>query len=131
MHATQNLKVLLVDDSAVLKQRIAALIGSVERVQLVGIADTEESAVETAKREAVDVIILDLHLRQGSGFGVMRALAGSAFKPQIIVFTNYDLPEYQKIAAELGATHFLDKSRDFGRVPALLQELVASQALAH
>ena len=128
MQSAQNLKVLLVDDSAVLKQRIAALIGSVEHVQLVGIADTEESAVETAKREAVDVIILDLHLRQGSGFGVMRSLAASALKPRIIVFTNYDLPEYQKIATELGAAYFLDKSRDFGQVPALLQECMLSQA---
>ena len=78
----------------------------------------------------MDVIILDLHLRQGSGFGVMKALARSRLRPHIIIFTNYDLPEYQKIAAELGATYFLDKAQDFGRVPALLQEMLSRRALA-
>ena len=61
------------------------------------------------KREPVDVIILDLHLRQGTGFGVMRTLATTHLKPRIVVLTNNDLPEYKKTAFALGATHYLDK----------------------
>jgi two-component system, OmpR family, response regulator len=121
MQSTQNLKVLLVEDSPVLKERMSALISSLEHVRLVGVADTEASAIEAATRECVDVIILDLHLKQGSGFGVMKALAESGLKPQFVILTNYDLPEYQKIAVTLGAAHFLDKARDFGEVPALLE----------
>ena len=131
MQAGENLKVLLVEDSPVLKERMSTLIGALEHVRLVGVADTQDSAVETAKRESVDVIILDLHLKQGSGFGVMRALADSGLKPQFVILTNYDLPEYQKIAVTLGAAHFLDKARDFGKVPELLRGFFSRQAHAH
>jgi two-component system, OmpR family, response regulator len=79
------------------------------------------------KRGTVDVVILDLHLRQGTGFGVMRTLATTQWQPRIIVLTNYRLPDYREAAFALGATHFLDKARDYGRLPEVLQEI----CLAH
>ena len=83
----------------------------------------EAAALAAVKRDCVDVIILDLHLKQGTGFGVMRALAATPMKPRIIVLTNYDLPEYKNAAIALGATHFLDKARDYGRLPEVLREI--------
>jgi DNA-binding NarL/FixJ family response regulator len=77
------------------------------------------------------VLILDLHLRQGTGFGVMRALSTSALKPRIIVLTNYDLPEYKSAAIALGATHFLDKARDYGRLPEVLREMCDAHLAKH
>jgi two-component system, OmpR family, response regulator len=77
------------------------------------------------------VIILDLHLKEGTGFGVMRAILHSLMKPQIIVLTNYDLPEYKKAAVELGAAHFLDKARDYTKVPQLLQDMRRAQHMNH
>ena len=96
---------------------------------MVGTADTEADAIVAIKREAVDVTIRDLHLRQGTGFGVMRALATAQRKPRIIVMTNNDLLEYKKAALALGATDVLDKARDYGRLPTRLHEICdASQA---
>ena len=43
----------------------------------------------------------------------------------VIVLTNYDLAEYRRAAAALGARHFLDKLRDFDRLPMLLQQIGA------
>jgi DNA-binding NarL/FixJ family response regulator len=77
------------------------------------------------------VIILDLHLKQGTGFGVMRALATTQLKPRIIVLTNYDLPEYKNAAIALGATHFLDKARDYGRLPEVLHEICETHVSKH
>ena len=68
-------------------------------------------------------MILDLHLRLGTGFGVMRVLAATQWQPRIIVLTNYDLGEYKQAALALGATRFLDKARDYGRLPEVLQEI--------
>jgi hypothetical protein len=61
--------------------------------------------------------------QQGTGFGAMRGLANMSLKPHIIVFTNYDLPEYKAVATALGATYFLDKSRDYGCLPDILHEI--------
>jgi len=79
------LRVLLVEDSKVLTERLTEAIRQIPDVELIGTADTEAAALAAVKRDPVDVIILDLHLKQGTGFGVMRALAGTQLKPRIIV----------------------------------------------
>ena len=131
MATTDCLRVLLVEDSTVLTERLSEAIGQIAGVELVATADTESAAIAAAKRESPDVIILDLHLKQGTGFGVMRALATTQQKPRIIVLTNYDLPEYKNAAIALGATHFLDKARDYGRLPELLHEICEAHLLKH
>src|ERR1700756_2715435 len=115
MQVVPSLRVLLVEDSKVLADRLTEAIDRIAEVRLIGAADTEAAALDMVEREPVDVIILDLHLRQGTGFGVMRALSTTEWKPRIIVLTNYDLPEYRKAAFALGATYFLDKVRDHAR----------------
>jgi DNA-binding NarL/FixJ family response regulator len=76
-----------------------------------------------AAKEDVDVIVLDLHLKQGTGFGVMRAQMSVQHKPTIIVLTSYDLPEYKNASLAFGATHFLDKARDFGCLSEILFDI--------
>ena len=127
----QSLRVLLVEDSKVLTERLTEAIRQIADVELVGTADTEAAALAAVKRDSIDVVILDLHLKQGTGFGLMRALASAQSKPRIIVLTNYDLPEYKNAALALGATHFLDKARDYGRLPEVLHEISALHQLQH
>jgi two-component system, OmpR family, response regulator len=123
MSSAPCVRVLLVEDSKVLTERLTEAIDQIADVHLIGTAETEAAALAVVMREPVDVIILDLHLRQGTGFGVMRALATTQLKPRIFVLTNYDLPEYKQAAFALGATHFLDKARDCDRLPDLLLEI--------
>jgi DNA-binding NarL/FixJ family response regulator len=131
MVTAQALRVLLVEDSKVLTERLAEAIRQIPGVELIATADTEAGALAAVKRDPVDVIILDLHLKQGTGFGVMRALAAAQQRPRIIVLTNYDLPEYKNAAIALGATHFLDKARDYGRLPEVLHEISEEHLAKH
>jgi two-component system, OmpR family, response regulator len=123
---SRNLSVLLVEDSRVLAERLRETLLSVPGVQLAGTVDSEADAVALLQRQPVDVVLLDLHLRQGTGFGVLRSIPNDQVrKTVVIVLTNYDLAEYRRAAAALGARHFLDKLRDFERLPLLLQEIGA------
>ncbi len=131
MLMTQSLRVLLVEDSKVLTERLTEALRQIADVELVGTADSEAGALAAFKSRPVDVIILDLHLKQGTGFGVMRALASAQKKPRIIVLTNYDLPEYKNAAIALGASHFLDKARDYGRLPEVLHEICEAHLSKH
>jgi DNA-binding NarL/FixJ family response regulator len=131
MSMAQCLRVLLVEDSKVLTERLTEAIRQIPQVELIATADTEATAVASAQRDSIDVIILDLHLKQGTGFGVMRALATAHLKPRIIVLTNYDLPEYKNAAIALGASHFLDKARDYGRLPEVLHEICEAHLSKH
>jgi two-component system OmpR family response regulator len=120
----RNLSVLLVEDSRLLTDRLREAILSVPGTHLAGTGDNESEAVATLQRTQVDVVLLDIHLRHGTGFGVLRAITDQQFEHVVaIVLTNHDLGEYRRAATELGARHFLDKMRDFDRLPTLLQEI--------
>jgi DNA-binding NarL/FixJ family response regulator len=125
----RNISVLLVEDSRVLAERLRETLLSVPGVQLTASVDCEADAIAALHGQPVDVVVLDLHLRQGTGFGVLRSIpVDQAKKVVVIVLTNYDLAEYRRAAAALGATHFLDKLRDLDRLPYLLQQIGAENS---
>ena len=114
-------RVLIVEDSKVLVERLRETFATLNNVEVVGAVDEEAGAVEAVKGGNVDAIVLDLQLRIGTGFGVVQRLGSE--RPTIIVFTNYVLPEYERRAKDLGIQYFLNKSADYERLPLLLQEL--------
>lgn len=119
----QGIKVLIVEDSSVLAQSMSDAIIEIPEIDLVGVADSEAGAVATIGKRRVDVVLLDLHLRQGSGFGVLRALAAMETKPCIVVLTNHHSEQYARDAVALGAQYFLDKARDFHQLPRILRDI--------
>jgi two-component system OmpR family response regulator len=123
MEARNPLQILLVEDSAVLAERLSELLNHIPGVNLVDTVDNERAAVAIARSQAIDVMILDLHLRQGTGFGVLRALADQPRRTVAVVLTNYALPQYQRAARALGVRYFLDKAREFERIPDVLREI--------
>jgi DNA-binding NarL/FixJ family response regulator len=118
------LRVLLVEDSELLAERLREVLGQIAGVEVVGTVMDESTAVAMARERDIHVLILDLQLKQGTGFGVMRSLG--ADRPAIIVFTNYALPEYRRRAEQLGVEYFLNKSLDFERLPEVIRTLAQS-----
>ena len=115
------LRVLLIEDSSLLAARLAELIRRLPDVDLIDTVDSEAEAISRITAATPDVLILDLHLRTGSGFGVLRALSRRGRqRPKIIILTNFGLPEYRREAETFGVEAFLDKSRDYFRLPSLL-----------
>jgi len=110
-----------------LAARLTELIHRLPDVELVGTVDCEADTLSHVATDAPDVLILDLHLRSGSGFGVLRALSRSGSparrrRPKIVILTNFGLPEYRREAEAFGVEAFLDKSRDYFRLPSLLTD---------
>jgi DNA-binding NarL/FixJ family response regulator len=123
MDAEHPLKVLLVEDSPLLADRLRELLAQIPGVTLTGTVNSENSAVLAIRTGNSDVVILDLHLKQGTGFGVLRSTAADAWRPAVIILTNYALPQYQREARSLGVEYFLDKAREFERIPDVLREI--------
>jgi DNA-binding NarL/FixJ family response regulator len=119
-----TLKVLLVEDSRMLAERLREALATLDNVEVVGTVADESGAVAAVRDKQPDVIILDLQLKEGTGFGVLEQLGET--RPIIIVFTNYMLPEYQRLANSFGVEHFLNKSVDYERLPQLIQEIGAT-----
>jgi DNA-binding NarL/FixJ family response regulator len=128
MNPNRDLNVLLVEDSPVIRGLITDILGDTAGVRLARSVETEDDAVAVVRDGNVDVVILDLQLRAGTGFGVLRALRKMDPRPDVVVFTNFALSTYRETALELGAAHFLDKSRDYDRLPDILATLVEARA---
>lgn len=122
----QAIKLLIVEDSSVLAQSMSDVITEIPEIDVIGVADSEAVALAAIGRRRVDVVLLDLHLREGSGFGVLRALAAMETKPCIVVLTNHHSEQYARDAVALGAQYFLDKARDLDRLPRILREIAHS-----
>jgi DNA-binding NarL/FixJ family response regulator len=123
---SSSLRVLLAEDSSLLAARLGELIRRLPDVELIGTVDCEADTLTHVASDTPDVLILDLHLRSGSGFGVLRALSrarkSSGARPKIVILTNFGLPEYRREAEAFGVEAFLDKSRDYFRLPSLLSD---------
>ncbi len=127
-----SLRVLLVEDSSLLAGRLAELIRRLPDVDLIDTVQTETDALTQINTAVPDVLILDLHLRSGSGFGVLRSLARdkASQRPKVIILTNFGLPEYRREAETFGVEAFLDKSRDYFRLPALLRDFANERSVS-
>jgi DNA-binding NarL/FixJ family response regulator len=123
------LRVLLVEDSKVLAERLTETITENARVELIAQVDSDAAALVVVEREPIDLIVLDLQLKQGTGFGVLRGLAKLSIKPCMMVLTNYDLPVYKGAATAPGAAYFLNKSQDHGLLRGILHDMCESLGL--
>ncbi len=123
-------KLLLVEDSAVLANHLTETIADFPQIDLIKAVDSEASALIEIRKRHIDVVVLDLQLKQGSGFGVLHALGNLQQKPCVIVLTNHDSAPYEQKAISLGARYFLDKARDVQRFPDILREILSDGARA-
>lgn len=97
------------------------LIGALEElapIEVVAIAEDEDSAVDWLFHHQCDLVILDVFLTSGSGVGVLRRAKVLNGKMTLVVLSNYATPVMRRTCLDLGAARVFDKSQE-------LDELVA------
>jgi CheY-like chemotaxis protein len=117
----RDLRVLLVEDSPRIAAMLRDVLESDGGVRVVEVVSDEQSAIRQARLAEIDVMILDLQLSSGTGFGVLSQLRDK--RPVTVVLTNYALPEYRRRALALGAEYFLDKSKDLEKLQDIMTDL--------
>ena len=119
------LSVFIAEDSAALAEILAELVTVEGRIHLIGTAASQDEAIADVLRLQPDVVILDMQLKPGTGFGVLKATRPALKASTFIVYSNYVSPEYRQRSLDLGADYYLDKSRDFAGLVQLLHEISA------
>ena len=119
-----NLKVILVEDSSAIRERIVELLQAIVGVDLVGAYEDATSAISGIRDAAPDVVLLDIKLRCSNGMQVMHHIVQSKIETKVIVLTNYSEPQYRELLLRQGAHAVLDKSNEFHRVKELLLPLI-------
>jgi DNA-binding NtrC family response regulator len=122
----EKTQVFIVEDSVAIQKQLSGILQRLNGVYVIGIADNASEAVERILRRRPQYVILDVHLASGSGLDVLRAVHSVAPCITFIVLTNYPQPQYRaKFLAE-GATHFLDKTREFDQVRQIVSKAKAA-----
>lgn len=97
------IRVLLVDDHAIIREGLRDLIGGRRGMSVVGDAGTAADALRLAAREQPDVVVLDLDLGAESGLELLEGLQESAPSASVIILTGTRDVEQRDRAMELGA----------------------------
>ena len=123
--AGQDMRIFVVEDSTAVLERLLELVGEVEGAEVVGDASSFDAAVAGITGTRPDVAILDIKLADGNGTGidVLNRVRPALPAMKAIVMSNFATPQHMKASADAGADYFLDKSADFGRITAILEEM--------
>jgi len=112
----QNVRIFLVEDSPLIRERLERMLAGVSGARMVGSAASAEDAIRGILAERPDVVVLDYQLAQGNGFDVLRALRERAPEIDVYMLSSVPTEPYRRLAERLGAREFLDKSTEFERV---------------
>ena len=103
------LRVLIVDDEPLARQRIEDLLAHEQGIELVGVADNGERAIERIRSLRPELVFLDVQMPGMTGLDVVRSIGVDAMPPTIFV-TAYD--QHALKAFELAALDYLVKPFD-------------------
>lgn len=121
-----QMRVLIVDDSQVLRERLAGMLDKVNGLSVVGLSQSCSEARQSIRELRPDLVILDLQLGDGSGIEILRETKLKDPSIQFIVFTNQSELQYRLRCEDLGADYFLCKSTEVKSLVAISERLVAN-----
>lgn len=120
----KRFKVLLIDDTVMILQRLGSLLAELEQVVNIESATSAEEALVVMDDYHPDILVLDINMPGMGGIEMLRKMQGVQInKPVIIMLTNNTFAGYRDECMRLGADYFLDKSRDFLMIPVIVQKL--------
>jgi DNA-binding NarL/FixJ family response regulator len=127
MCAIATVTVFIVDSSAIIQERLGAMLADLDGVSVVGRAENAASAVSGIRAHKPDLVIQDVQTTDGNGLDLLAAIKQGEKPPVVIVLTNDAYPPYRKAYLRAGADFFLDKSSEFDQIPGVLRRLLAGQ----
>lgn len=108
------LSTYIVEDSPVIRESLIATLEELVPIHVVGSAEDEAGAVRWLAEPAnqVDLVIIDIFLKAGSGLGVLRAAHDATRQRSLVVLSNFATPDIRRKCLELGADAVFDKSNE-------------------
>ena len=117
------LRVFIVDDSAVIRERLETMLSELKGIEIIGQAKSSTEAEEAIPKLKPDVVILDIRMHGGNGIEVLKNIKKDKNPPLVMMLTNYPYPQYRKKCKDAGADFFFDKSTEFDEIFEILKKL--------
>ena len=127
------IRVLIADDQLMIRDGLAALLGSALDIEVIGQAGDGQEAVELARALDPDVVVMDVRMPTMDGLAATAAILGAAgiegAGPKVLVLTTFDLDEYVYAALAAGASGFLLKDASAADLIAAVRVIAGGDAL--
>jgi len=108
-----SIRVLLVDDQALIRAGFRMILDAEEDMEVVGECADGTQAVDSVRRLSPDVVLMDIRMPEMDGIEATRLIAGPGGNgdgvPRVLMLTTFDLDEYVYDALRAGASGFLLK----------------------
>ena len=126
-----TIRVLVVDDEALLRTAFSSLIDAEDDLEVVGEAADGRQAVESTHRLAPDVVVMDVRMPVMDGIEATRQITSSPGPdaPRVLILTTFDLDDYVFDALRAGASGFALKSRPLEELLSAIRTVAGGEAL--
>lgn len=106
------MRVLIVDDSEILIDRLSKLLSSITNLEIVGSAQNSLIGAKLVKDLNPDVVIADIRMPGGGGFDLLTKVKAQFPNVVVCIYTNYPNSQYRDKALLLGADYFFYKTKE-------------------
>src|SRR6185437_8115885 len=127
--APERIRILLVDDHAVVREGLRAFLALQDGFEIVGEAADGEEAVERASELEPDVILMDLVMPKRDGVSAMRELRRRGGSAHVIVLTSFLDDDRLLPALEAGAAGYLLKNSQPAELARAIRAAHAGEAI--
>jgi DNA-binding NarL/FixJ family response regulator len=124
-----SVRIYVVDDSKMIRTRLVAMLKGFPHIEIAGEAETVAEALVGVRRLQADLFILVLQLQDGDGIAVLETAKRNPTPPCVAILTNHADEFHRARCKSAGADFFLDKSKQFDRIPGILHALQEARAL--
>ena len=118
------MNVFLVDDSAIIRERLKRMLAIMEQVKVIGEAGVVPQAMDAILEQKSDVVLLDIPSSKGDGLKMLQRLKKAKPAPAVIIMTEDLHPLVRQKYLEAGADFLFDKSTEFEQVVPALKQLI-------
>jgi DNA-binding NarL/FixJ family response regulator len=126
-----SIRVLLVDDQALVRAGFRMVLEGEPDIDVVGEAANGRQAVHSVGRLEPDVVLMDVRMPELDGIAATREIVSSKIdhRAQVLMLTTFDLDEYVYDALEAGASGFLLKNAQPEQLVAGIRDVASGEAL--
>ncbi|MGW5263269.1 response regulator [Microbispora sp. NPDC004025] len=129
MNEPGPIRVLLADDQELLRGSLRLLVDSTPGLVAVGEAGTGARAVELARTERPDVVLMDVRMPGMDGIEATRRICAERLGTRVLILTTFDLDEYVYAGLRAGASGFLLKNTPPADLLAAIRVIAAGEGL--
>jgi DNA-binding NarL/FixJ family response regulator len=116
---------LIVDSSLFIVERLVDMLKELRFIEKIFTATDYDTALEILYREKTGIVLLDIQLPGKNGIDLLKHIVHYFPESKVIVLSNLVSDFYQKLCKTAGAFQYIDKSKDFDKIPEVILSIRA------